>query len=204
MTDETKTEAPARKGGWPKGKKRPAKAAPAAAAHVPLAVPAAKPDISTKLTGRPNWEDMSEVADGVDQYKVDPQKIRDLEAMGYALQWIPDSVRGQPDPRYRAMFEKGGWHPLHQADLDGLFNGDFMQKNAAGEINVGGQVLAIRPVEIHRKSKAAEKRAADEPLEIKRAELRGGIPGVSGSDHPTALRGNTINRERAGMFVPND
>lgn len=198
MTEET-TQSPKKKGGWPKGKPRTRQTP---VEREPLrAMPAGGPRRWSLKAGA-NWE-TNDVAtqDGVDRYRIPQEDIPE----GFDLQWVAVSVYGQPLTQERGQFERQGWTPVHQEDFDGLFNGRFMPKNTEGEINVGGQVLMARPLELTKKARARELKLAREQVQIKERAIYGGdIPGVSGADHPSTRNVNRIARDYERIQVPED
>lgn len=200
--------APKRRGGWPKGKPR-AKPEPdeiAAAANRAEARAALPPEKrSLKMKARPNWENDDYIGvgqDGSDRLKVPDTILDALYRDGYALQWITKSVRGQETPQEVSKMTRGGWTPVHQSDFDGLLDGQFMPKGQDDVIVVDDCMLVARPVEIHTKSKMMERREANRPLQITEEQLGRGIPGVTGSDHPTATRGNMIRKHMERVDIP--
>lgn len=183
-------QSPARRGRPPKAKIEDS----------PAATPVAK---KYKMKAKPNWEDLDPEAltsDSPDRLHISRDQIPE----GMDLQWVTDSVFGQPMPQHRAEFEKRGWTPVHQEDFDGRFNGIWMPRGAPGEIKVEGVVLMARPIEISIKARRLERRAALEAVQIKESSLKGGdLPGVTlDSQHPNALNSNRINRSMDGAFVP--
>ena len=210
MTEETTNEPvvePKRRGGWPRGKPRASRAAP-----TPEGVKAAadramlpKSAMLAKMKARPNWESEDFVGvgiDGVDRLKVSPEKLDALHRDGIALQWVTRSVRGQEMPQEMSKMTKGGWTPVHQSDFDGLLDGDFMPKGHDDVITVDDCMLVARPTQIQAKARAAERREASRPLQITEEQLGHSIPGVTGSDHPTATRGNAIKRTMERVEIP--
>jgi hypothetical protein len=124
MTDEIK----------PRG--RPRKNMP------PKEAPKALPKMAYKMKAAPNWEGIdAEAEDTPDRLRIPPHMIPE----GMSLQWVTNTVLGQPVQQHRAQFEKKGWTPVHQEDFDARFDGMFMQKGADGEINYEGLVLMARP-----------------------------------------------------------
>jgi hypothetical protein len=213
MTDEAigHTAAPSprtRRGGWPKGKPRPRREPLGiedikAAADRAAAGPAVKP---VKFKARPNWESPDFVGvgyDGVDRLRVAPEKIDAINRLGYELQWITRSVRGQDTPQELSKMTRGGWTPVHQSDFEGLLDGDFMPKGLDDTpITVEDCMLATRPLSIHRKAQAAQDREASARLRTIEDQLGHGIPNVTGSNHPTATRGNHIRRSLERVEIP--
>lgn len=154
------------------------------------------------MRARPNWEDMSQHESGPDRLHVPKEIVEKLERdYGMSLQWVTDSVYGKPEPQLRAQLEKGGWTPIHAEDFDGVFDGMFLPKGHGGEINMEGQVLMARPVEITRRAQQRLKRDAKLPVQIREQALKGGdLPGVSGTDHPSVR--NTVKREFERIEIP--
>jgi hypothetical protein len=207
MTTETST--PKRKGGWPAGKPRGKKTeAPAAdtteSVAARAAVPARNP-MMARMKARPNWESDDYVGvgqDGVDRLRIPPEIVESLYRDGVALQWVTKSVRGQETPQELAKMTRGGWTPVSQSDFDGLLDGMFMSKGIDDVITVDDCMLVARPTEIQKKARASERREASRPLQIAEEQLGHGIPGVTGSTHPTALRGNQIKKSLERVEIP--
>ena len=122
----------------------------------------------------------------------------------FALQWVTDSVWGQPMPQHRAHYEKAGWVPVHQEDFEGRYRGRFMTQGYEGEIKLDGLVLMARPQSWSDKALAIEQRRARQRVAIKEQQLRmGDLGGVTLSpDHPTAVRSNIIERSVDTIQVP--
>jgi hypothetical protein len=207
---EDAAPAPKRRGGWPKGKPRNPAPAPEqiVAAANRAEQRAALPETEKrrfKMKARPNWENDDYIGvgqEGSDRLKVPDTIIDALHRDGYALQWITKSVRGQETPQEVSKMTRGGWTPVHQSDFDGLMDGLFMPKGHDDVITVDDCMLVARPVEIHMKSKMMERREANRPLQIAEEQLGVGIPGVTGSNHPTATRGNMIKKHMERVEIP--
>jgi hypothetical protein len=193
---------PAKRRGWPKGKSRAPQAKPAPEAVKAAADRAQRP----KIKARPNWESDDFIGvgmDNVDRLRVRSDKLDAIHRDGYALQWCTRAVRGQETPQELAQMEKGGWTPVHQSDFDGLLDGDFMPKGHDEPIVVDDCILMVRPVEIHAKSKLMERREANGRVQTIEAQMKTtGISGVSGANHPTATRGNMINKTVERIEIP--
>lgn len=185
----------------PKAKRgRPSNAEKAARSKAESAPPKAAP--RHKMKAKPNWEDINDSV-----FDETPDRLRiakELIPQGMDLQWVTDSVFGQPMPQHRAEFEKRGWTPVHQEDFDGQFDGLWMARGSPGEIKVDGLVLMARPLSLSIKAKKIDRQRALERVQIKEKELRGGnLPGVTlDASHPNAVRTNMINRSMDGAFVP--
>ena len=167
------------------------------------AAPVAKVAPQHKMKAKPNWDEIEPdtfIDESPDRLRID----RDLIPEGMDMQWVTDTVYGQPMPQHRADFERRGWTPVHQEDFEGQFNGMWMPKDAAGEIKVDGLVLMARPLELSIKAKKLDRRRALEQVQIKEAELTGGnLPGVTlDAQHPNAVKSNRINKSLDGAFVP--
>lgn len=197
-----------RRGGWPKGKPRGTKTVASEPIAEPVmaraAVPVRNPMLA-KMKARPNWESDDYVGvgqDGVDRLRIPPEIVESLYRDGVALQWVTKSVRGQETPQELAKMTRGGWTPVSQSDFDGLLDGMFMSKGIDDVITVDDCMLVARPTEIQKKARASERREASRPLQIAEEQLGHGIPGVTGSTHPTALRGNQIKKSLERVEIP--
>lgn len=126
---------------------------------------------------------------------------------GIDLQWVTDSVLGQPAPQTRMGYEINGWQPVTGQMWSNRFDGMFLKKGHQGEINVGGLVLMERPMELTLEARGEDKKAADFARLAHEAQLRGGhLKEVSlDTQHPTARAKTFVNREVVrGMPVPKD
>jgi hypothetical protein len=196
---ETEGTTTKRGGGWPKGKPR------AKPVHAEIVAAADRAETRPKMKARPNWESDDYVGvgqDGADRLKISDEKILALARDGFALQWITRAVRGMETPQEVSKMTRGGWTPVHQSDFDGMLDGDFMPKGLDDVIVVDDCMLVARPIEIHNKAKAMERRMANSPLQITEEQLGRGIPGVTGSDHPSATRGNMIKKHIERIEIP--
>lgn len=130
---------------------------------------------------------------------------KDLIPDGMSLQWVTDSVLGQPQPQRRAQFERRGWTPVHPQDFDARFDGKFTPLGSVDEINVEGLVLMARPTEFTDKARKQERARAVEQVRIKEQALRGGdLPVTLDAGHPSAIRTNMINRTLERVSIPTD
>lgn len=202
MTDAPETVAPKRRGGWPKGKPRVApdhEKVKAAADRAEL------PPLSTmmKMKSRPNWESDDFIGagqEGTDRLHIPDEITLALARDGVALQWVTRSVRGQETPQEMSKMTRGGWTPVHQSDFDGVLDGLFMPKGHDEMIAVEDCLLVARPMEIHQKAKAMERKESRRPLQIAEEQLGHGIPGVTGSTHKTV--NNTIKKTMERVEIP--
>jgi hypothetical protein len=195
MTDEAVEAPKAKARGWPKGKPR---AKMSTASSIKAAADRAEPKaMLSKMKSRPNWEseDFFGVGlDDVDRLKIPADIIDSLHRDGVALQWITRSVRGMDMPQEMSKFTRGGWTPVYQSDFDGVLDGRFLPKGRDDVITVDDCLLVARPVELNAKAKMVERREANSKLKIVEDQMGQGIPGVTGGDHPTAKRGNSIKK----------
>lgn len=157
-----------------------------------------------QMKAKPNWEDIDPATLDV----TTPDKLRiapDLVPDGMSLQWVTESVYGQPVPQHRAEFEKKGWTPVHQDDFDGIYDGMFMPKGAPGEIKMDGLVLMARPIELTRRAQRRDKQEAIDRVRLKEQAWLGGDVNTSlDSRDPSALKANRISRSMERLEVPKD
>ena len=128
---------------------------------------------------------------------------------GCDVQWVVDSVLGQPAVARRQAFEVNAWEPVTPDMFDGAFEGMFTRKGHQGEIHFEGLVLMYRPMELTLEAREEDKAAQLGALAAQRSMVMNGIiPGLgNGMDamHPTAAPKQTFRREvRAPMDVPKD
>jgi hypothetical protein len=182
---------------WPKG--RPRK--PLQDGESVVGEPVIKaPKRSWAMKAKPNWETMVHDDGSMDRFRIAKEMIPE----GMDLQWVTDTVMGQPVIQHRSDFEKKGWTPVHQEDFDGRFDGMFMSKGQEGEINNGGQVLMARPIELSIKARQRELKEAKEKISIREAALRGGdIPGVNFDTQHQSIH-NKVARSWERLEVPKE
>lgn len=159
----------------------------------------------SKMKARPNWESEDFVGvgmDGSDRLRIPPDLVNALHRDGVALQWITKSVRGMETPQEQAKFTKGGWTPVYQSDFDGMLDGMFMPKGVDDVITVDDCMLVARPAEIQMQARREMHKEAQRPLQITEEQLGHGIPGVTGSNHPSATRQNSIKRTMERVEIP--
>jgi hypothetical protein len=156
-------------------------------------------ELKWTLAAGANWENVEEESPH-GALHIGPEEIPE----GFDLQWVTDSVYGQPFARHRASFEKSGWTPVHNKDFDARFAGRFMPKSQEGEIKMDGLVLMARPLELSLKAKRKERQVAESKVAaMKDSRLRGNIPGVSlDARHRTALASNVIASEYEAITIP--
>ena len=165
--------------------------------------PAETPAKRYNMRAAPNWETVDP------ELEETPDRLRIAQSLipeGLSLQWVTESVRGQPFHQRRAEFEKKGWTPVHGEDFDGQFNGMFMPKNQEGEIRVDGLVLMARPKEMTDRAKQKERRKALEQVAIKEAALTGGdLTNVTlDATHPSAVNSNRISKSYERISIPEE
>lgn len=190
-----------------KGKKPPSNpmAAPVAPTPVPRG-PSPVAKAAAKMRARPNWDEApDDTADGPDRLRI-PREIVDKCRRDYGLdlQWVTSSVYGKPEPQRMAHFTKKHWTPLHNDDLDGLFDGMYHPRGSDATIEVDGLTLMARPLEISNRSRERERRDARLPVQIKEQQIHGGdLPGVSLDPRHKSVR-NTIGKSMERIDIPDD
>lgn len=195
--------------GWPKGKSRkPVKAETVTETALPPEPPETSRKKWTAMVTSPadearrawvksakaKWEpdewrdrssdDMLAVSDEVRGWAADS---------GFDLQWCTQSVFGQEQTRHWTQLQMNGWEPL----CEEMFPGQ--------DVFVGGVVLCARPMTISRKARKLEAEKARAPI-VGREQMLGisGVPGVTGGNHPSALRHNRISRTIEKIEIPGD
>lgn len=139
-----------------------------------------------------------------------PQEIlAQLGSMDVDLQWVTDSVLGQPSPQSRMAFEINAWEPVTPDMWDGLFDGMFTKRGHVGEINYEGLVLMWRPMELTLQAREEDMQARNNALIAQQNMIKGGqIPGMSAGfepEHHTAISKNVFSRSvRPPMDIPKD
>lgn len=134
-------------------------------------------------------------------------KVR--QDFGADLQWVTDSLLGQPTPQTRMGYEINAWEPVTPNMFDGIFEGMFTKRGHTGEITYEGLVLMHRPYELTEEARAEEAHARNSALAAQANMLKSGqIPGFSAGfepDHPTALARNVVARSvKPPMEIPKD
>lgn len=136
---------------------------------------------------------------GVDQLHIPQEMIPD----GVDLQWVTDSVLGQPNPHGRQQFEINAWEPVLPSMFEGRFDGMFMPKGYKGEINVGGLVLMWRPMELTLEARAEERQAARHAMVSEEAKMKTGqVEGITfDTDTPNARAHTFVKKTREPMPI---
>lgn len=189
--------------GWPKGKLRGSRKRVEVLPDVgePRPTRGASAPKSKKWTMKAgsNWDTASEVDDNPDRYHI-PQE---LFPEGMDLQWITQTVAGQEMPQLVNAYFRAGWTPIHVEDFDGRFN-QLFPGDGAGYINLDGQILCARPLEMSIAAKKRDQQRAKEQISLKEQAFRGGDLPISGVDHPSARAVNRISRTMERIEIPKD
>ncbi|MDE2096871.1 MAG: hypothetical protein KGL39_06450 [Patescibacteria group bacterium] len=119
------------------------------------------------------------------------------------LQWVTDSIHGAPEIHTRQNYEMNAWEPVTPDMFGGRFDGMFMPKGHKGEINVYGQVLMWRPLELTMEARAEESADARNAMIAIETKLRNGqLDGVKfDTQHPSAKKVTSIQHERVSTPV---
>lgn len=155
----------------------------------------------TRMRKRASQRSLMDIdADIIDMIKV---------KYGTVLQWVTDSVLGQPSPATRQAYEINGWEPVMPDMFDGVFKGMYTRATDQGEVNLSGSVLMHRPIELDEEARAEEAEARNGAMEAQRRMVMNGvIPGLgNGMDamHPTAANKQVFNRQvKPPMDIPTD
>lgn len=125
------------------------------------------------------------------------------------LQWVTDSILGQPAQQKRMSYEQNGWEAVTPDMFGGVFDGMYTRKGHTGEIEYEGLILMYRPMELTQEAQAEEAAARIGAMEAQRSMvLNGNIPGLGNgmeSMHPTAANKQTFSRTvRAPMDIPTE
>jgi hypothetical protein len=83
---------------------------------------------------------------------------------------------------------------VHNLDFDGKVDGLFCNKGADCDVTLDDAVLMARPLGLHERAQASNRRKANIPIQTTEQAIGHGIPGVTGSDHKTAIAGNRITK----------
>ena len=94
---------------------------------------------------------------------------------GCDLQWVTDSILGQPTIAHRQAFEVNAWEPVTGDMFDGAFDGMFTRKGHQGEIQYEGLVLMYRPMELTEEAKEEEAAARRGAMEAQRSMVMNGV-----------------------------
>lgn len=137
-----------------------------------------------------------------------PEDIKRVlnEDFGVDLQWVTDSVLGQPTPGNRNRYEINAWEAVTPDMFDGILDGVFTRKGHKGEITYEGLVLMWRPMELTQESRSEERSAQMGAIEaqarmLKNGELPGNFAPGFEPQHHTALAKNQVRRS---MDIPRE
>lgn len=140
-----------------------------------------------------------------------PKDVLDALHQNYHVdvQWVTDSVLGQPTPANRNKYEINAWEAVTPDMFDGILDGIFTRKGHKGEVIYEGSVLMWRPMELTEEAREEERRAQLGAIEAQQRMIKGGqLPGFSPGfepDHPTAVSKNVMTRSiKAPMDIPRD
>ncbi|HEY6258212.1 MAG TPA: hypothetical protein VIY51_20715 [Xanthobacteraceae bacterium] len=176
------------------------RAAKQAAEPAAQAKPKARPDWASKFFPDDDFEYQS--PEMVNELHVDRAIIDDLAREGLVLQWNTSEVYGRPEVRMMGQAQAAGWVAVQRGDLGGKLDHLLPADSAEGDnILVGGLQLMCRPLAIHEKARARDRRASAEPIEASRQMLVEGVD-VPGGGHPSATRQNRINRTVERIEIP--
>ena len=137
--------------------------------------------------------------------QVSPTHIpQEMIPEGVDFQWVTDSIHGMPEMQMRHSYEINAWEPVLADAFNGRFDGMFMPKGYKGEINVMGQVLMWRPIELTMEARQEEAEQARNATRAIETKLRNGqLDGVSfDTQHPTARAVTSISHDRVSMPIP--
>lgn len=139
--------------------------------------------------------------EGEDRLKIPRELIPD----GVDMQWVTDSIFGQPQPDRRARFQRRGWQSVHTGDFEGRFD-YFMPTGYKGEISVEGLVLHCRPMEMTKQARRIDNERARQQVAIKEQQMRGGdVQGVTlDTRHQSALKTNRVSKSYERIPVPEE
>jgi hypothetical protein len=97
---------------------------------------------------------------------------RSIIPEGWDYQWKAAFVKNAPNTQHMTEMEANNWEPVPASRHDGL----FMPRGHKGNIERGGQVLMERDIRLTLKSRASDKREADERVRLSRSPV-----GLAGS-----------------------
>lgn len=128
---------------------------------------------------------------------------------GVDLQWIVDTIHGQPMYQERMGYEINGWQPVTCDMFQGRFDGMFMPRGHKGPISVEGMILMERPMELTNEARAEERNAAKQAVSVHERKIKSGqIEGatdLADTSHQSARANTRINKEMlSGVNIPRD
>ena len=134
-----------------------------------------------------------------DKFAIDPRIIPD----GWTYQWKLASVLGQSLPSYEMRRNAGGWDPVPLSR-----HPELMPKDWKGNtIEMEGQILCERPLEIEQDAQLREKRKANELVGRKEREVTQAPAGQT-SPFANTNKGDPINigirKSYSPMAIPKE
>lgn len=146
--------------------------------RAPVREPAAAATIAQTLAREPVRATSRTIGagGGTNKFTIAPEILHKLAMEGWDLQWNVDSVLGKPETQARTAMERQGWTSVTGLMWDGLFDGHYNAKGYAGEINVEGQVLQARPMELTQQARAEEHQAARMARYVEESKIKQGTP----------------------------
>jgi hypothetical protein len=144
-----------------------------------------------RATAQQGWNDAALTED---RLAIDRDILADLEREGIKLQWVTHSVFGRPEPHHASKFARGGWQAVEPGEIEGI-----------SVTQIDGLQLMARPIEIDRKAREHDRRAARSQVQTKEMALYGGTDmRAMGADHDSARRFNHVRRHVEPIHVPED
>jgi hypothetical protein len=134
-----------------------------------------------------------------DKFAIDPKIIPD----GWEYQWKLQSVLGQSLPTYEMRRNAGGWEPVPLSR-----HPELMPKGWKGDhIEMEGQILCERPMEIEMEARQREKRNAQELVGKKEQQVKR-APAGDNSPFETTNKGDPVNfgirKSYSPIVIPNE
>jgi hypothetical protein len=150
-----------------------------------------------------NWDDNDDDFEfatlNEDKFSLPKDWLEKMEREGFVFSWKVQTVFGQPQPDHQAAAKKNGWLYVTPQDL-----AEMGLEGRATEH--GGLALMCRSAKLNEKAKAAERQAANKPLDtmVQRHRL-GDLPNIPlDPKHPSATRSNFHRRTVERLNVPKD
>jgi hypothetical protein len=131
---------------------------------------------------------------------IDEELIRNIKNdYDFVLQWVAESVTGQPQDQSLSARRKNGFAEVHRGHFGGMLDSYC---NRDSRIEKGGLVLMARPAFIEGKARAYEKRAARGAVEqVRKKHGETGVD-VKGGNHPSALEKNRHKQTFERVDIP--
>lgn len=158
---DTPAEAPAKRGGWPKGKPRK-----------PVEIRSA--DVrSEPVRDGVRRERKRRGGQAQDKFELPENMTADFKARGMTPEWKRVSTYGATDPYYEVFMAEQGWEPVDSTRYPG-----FVTSKHSGPILRDGLMLMERPVELTREAKQEDLDTARGVVRAKEAQLYDAPPGT--------------------------